>query len=43
MLLRVIMTEMQTLLRIEAAARQARFMADRRAFSFDGEWYPAPT
>ncbi|KAK3029203.1 hypothetical protein RJ639_039283 [Escallonia herrerae] len=32
-----------TLRRTLAAARQARFMAERRAFSFDGEWYPAPT
>lgn len=29
-------------LRTEAAARQARFIAERRAFSFDGAWYPAP-
>lgn len=28
---------------MEAAARQARFIAERRAFSFDGAWYPAPT
>jgi len=33
----------RTLRRIEAAARQARFMADLRTFSLDGAWYPAPT
>ena len=35
--------ERETLRRIEEAARQARFMADRRDFSLEGAWYPAPT